>query len=97
MREIINLSLITRTFKEALKEAVLRPLLRKLSLDPKVLANYRPVSRLPYLGKMVERVVVDQLQIFLENSSSLNPFQSGFWQGKVITREAGVQTHPPAG
>lgn len=44
-----------------MKEAVVHPLLKKSTLDPMVLANYLPKSNLPFLGKTVERTVVDFL------------------------------------
>lgn len=44
---IINLTLTSGTFTGSLKEAVEKPLLKKPSLNPMVLANYHPVSNLP--------------------------------------------------
>ena len=76
--DIINLSLTSGTFPGGLKEAVVWPLLKKPSLDLQDPANYHPVSRLPFLGKVVEWVVAvrDQLWAFLEETSVLDPFQS---------------------
>ena len=37
------------------------PLLKKTYLDTNVLANYRPVSNLPFLGKVIEKVVAQQI------------------------------------
>uniref|UniRef100_A0A670IIH6 Reverse transcriptase domain-containing protein n=1 Tax=Podarcis muralis TaxID=64176 RepID=A0A670IIH6_PODMU len=65
-------------FPDPLKEAVIKPLLKKTSLDPAIMANYRPVSNLPFLGKVTERVVAEQLQARLEDVDHLDPFQSGF-------------------
>lgn len=47
-------------------------------MDP---ANYYPVSNTQFLGKIVERVVAEQLQIFMDNFFILGPFQSGFHPG----------------
>uniref|UniRef100_A0A803TLI7 Reverse transcriptase domain-containing protein n=1 Tax=Anolis carolinensis TaxID=28377 RepID=A0A803TLI7_ANOCA len=68
-------------FPDNLKEVRVRPLLKKPSLDPMTLANYCPVSNLPFLGKMIERAVLGQLQQFLEDTAGLDPFQSGFRPG----------------
>ncbi|XP_070800657.1 uncharacterized protein, partial [Pituophis catenifer annectens] len=68
-------------FPTALKEAVVRPLLKKPSLDPAILANYRPVSNLRFMAKVVESVVARQFPQFLEETSYLDPFQSGFRSG----------------
>jgi hypothetical protein len=40
-----------------LKEALLNPLLKKASLDSKTFKNFRPVSNLAYISKIVEKVV----------------------------------------
>uniref|UniRef100_A0A803SW27 Reverse transcriptase domain-containing protein n=1 Tax=Anolis carolinensis TaxID=28377 RepID=A0A803SW27_ANOCA len=77
----INGSLEQGVFPDNLKEARVRPLLKKPSLDPMTLANYRPVTNLPFLGKMIERAVLGQLQQFLDDTAGLDPFQSGFRPG----------------
>ncbi|MBN3286202.1 DPP10 peptidase, partial [Polyodon spathula] len=40
-----------------LKVAVVKPILKKHHLDPKGLNNYRPISNLPFLRKVLGRVV----------------------------------------
>ena len=42
------------------------------------MGNYRPISVLPIMGKVLERVVHDQLYSFLEDHNLLHPAQSGF-------------------
>lgn len=51
----------TKHMSVPLKEVVVRPLLIKTNLDPKDLGNFRPVSNLSFLGKVIEQVVVKQL------------------------------------
>ena len=58
---IVNASLAVGCFPSLLKHAVLTPLIKKPSMDPEDLANYRPVSGLPFLSKLVERAVLLQL------------------------------------
>ncbi|XP_070582622.1 LOW QUALITY PROTEIN: uncharacterized protein [Erythrolamprus reginae] len=70
-----------KSFPPLYKEAVVRPLLKKPSLDPAVLNNYRPVSNLPFMGKVVEKVVALQLQRSLDEADYLGPQQSGFRPG----------------
>lgn len=55
-----------------------RPLLKKPNLDPSVFSNFMPVSHLPFLSKVLEKVVFMRLQSFLESNSILEKFQSGF-------------------
>ena len=60
MTKIINVSLSSSTFDETWEPATVLPLLKKFGLD-KVYGNYRPVSNLQYLSKMVEKLALDQL------------------------------------
>ena len=66
VRGVVNASLQQGRTSACLKEAVIRLLLKKASLDPSVLDNYRPVSNIPSLGKVLKHVVLSQLQGFLE-------------------------------
>ena len=45
---------------------------------PRVRANFRPISKLPFLSKILEKVVHSQLMSFLEEHNILEVFQSGF-------------------
>uniref|UniRef100_A0A803SRC4 Reverse transcriptase domain-containing protein n=1 Tax=Anolis carolinensis TaxID=28377 RepID=A0A803SRC4_ANOCA len=81
LEKIINSSLEQGIFPSSLKQAVIRPFLKKASLDPSTLNNYRPISNLPFLGKVLERVVASQLQGFLDDTDFLDHSQSGFRPG----------------
>uniref|UniRef100_A0AAZ1Y2P9 Reverse transcriptase domain-containing protein n=1 Tax=Oreochromis aureus TaxID=47969 RepID=A0AAZ1Y2P9_OREAU len=76
--KMINLSLIIGYVPQAFKLAVVKPLLKKPSLDPAVLANYRPISNLPFISNILERVVVKQLTDHLQRNGLFEEFQSGF-------------------
>lgn len=78
LTQLVNISLQSGTFPSALKTAVIKPLLKKSSLDPTVLNNYRPISNLPFLGKVLEKVVYQQLTDFLLRNQCFDDFQSGF-------------------
>lgn len=54
---LVNLSLSSGVFPAVLKQALVTPLIKKASLDPEVLANYRPVSNLAFISKLIEKVV----------------------------------------
>ena len=53
--KIVNLSLESSHFPFSLKTAVLSPLLKKASLDHEVHANYRPISNLKVISKIIEK------------------------------------------
>ena len=76
--DMINPSLLTGYVPQSFKVAVIKPLLKKPTLDPEVLANYRPISNLPFLSKILEKVVASQLCDFLQNNKLFETFQSGF-------------------
>ena len=42
--------------------------------------NYRPISNLPFLSKIIEKAVSQQLNYFLTQSNCNDTFQSGFRQ-----------------
>ena len=43
--------------------------------------NYRPISLLPFLGKILEKLIYDSLYSHLVSCELLNPNQSGFRPG----------------
>lgn len=76
--EIVNISLLSGTFPTALKHAIVTPLLKKSNLDLFVTANYRPISNLPFLGKILEKVVYQQLYDHLSDNNLFDLYQSSF-------------------
>ena len=76
--EIVNLSFQQASVPSSLKLAYIHPLLKKPSLDPDVLQNYRPVSNLPFLSKVLERVAFSQLATYLLNNHLLDSRQSAY-------------------
>ena len=75
---LINTILTSGCVPAAFKHAVVQPLLKKPNLDPAILSNFRPISKLPFLSKVLERQVYVQLQSFLSNNNIYEKFQSGF-------------------
>ena len=76
--EIINKSLETSTVPSVFKRAIVRPLLKKPGLDPEVLKNYRPVSNLPYVSKLLEKVVCVRIEEHLKKNKLLDDMQSAY-------------------
>ena len=63
------------------KEQLSPPLIKKVSLPRNDLKNYRPVSGLCFLSKLVERVVAKQLTSHINNNKLDNPHQSAYKPG----------------
>ena len=76
--KIINASLQTGVVPDQLKEAIVKPLLKKPGLDQNELKNYRPVSNLSFLSKILEKVVLLQLQTHLESNDLFESYQSAY-------------------
>ena len=76
-----HLSFESDTVQKAFKKAVVKPLIKKSNLDPEVLSNYRPVSNLPYLSKIQEKEVADQLQTHIDANNLHAKFQSAYRRG----------------
>ncbi len=75
---IINSSLSLGYVPNTFKLAVIKPFIKKTQLDPKDLVNYRPISNLPFLSKILENLASSQLYSFLEKYDICEDFQSGF-------------------
>ena len=73
---IINQSLKTGVFPDALKIAKVKPLYKKG--DNFCLNNYRPISLLPTISKIFERVMFTQLYSYLNANNLLSEQQYGF-------------------
>ena len=56
LTSIINSSLLTGVFSKQCKHAIVRPLLKKHNLDHEELRNYRPVSNLHFISKIIEKL-----------------------------------------
>ena len=54
------------------------PILKKSSLDKEIFKNYRPVSNLNFISKILERVVAVQLQTHLDEAGLMTAFQSAY-------------------
>uniref|UniRef100_A0A9J7XP41 Reverse transcriptase domain-containing protein n=1 Tax=Cyprinus carpio carpio TaxID=630221 RepID=A0A9J7XP41_CYPCA len=81
LTHIINTSLHTGVFPSSFRQARITPLLKKPTLNPSLLENYRPVSLLPLIAKTLERAVFNQVSTFLTQNNLLDSNQSGFRSG----------------
>ena len=78
---MINASVTSSHVPADFKHAIVKPLLKKPTLDKDILNNYRPVSNLPFISKLVERVVAKQLNIHIDEYALHDPFQSAYRRG----------------
>ena len=73
---MINLSINSGIVPDEMKQARVCPIYKKSNrLD---VGNYRPVSLLVVISKILERAVYNQLEYYLNKNNLLNELQSGF-------------------
>ncbi|WP_308339768.1 reverse transcriptase domain-containing protein, partial [Thiolapillus sp.] len=70
--------MLSGTFPTVFKHAIVKPLLKKTSLDPNDLKNFRPVSNLSFFSKLLEKVVMSQLLDHLNTNELWPRFQSAY-------------------
>ena len=76
MADIINDSIVSGVFPSFYKSAIVKPLLKKSTCDPNDTKNYRPVSNLSFMSKILENVVAYQLLSHL-------PFINCLWKSGI--------------
>ena len=79
--DIINMSLAEGIVPSQFKKSMVRPLLKNSSLDQELLQNYRPISNIPFLCKILEKVVAKQLTDYLKEQNLHDEYQSGYKAG----------------
>ena len=75
---IINFSLSEGIFPSSFKQAIVHPLLKKPSLPDDDLSNFRPISNLNFISKILEKVVASRIQSHLLSNSLSSSFQSAY-------------------
>ena len=81
LSKLANLSFSTGTFPSIFKKAQVLPLLKKPNLDPTSPANYRPISNLSTMSKLLERLLLSRLRPHITTSSNFSSFQSAYRPG----------------
>ena len=72
------MSLTGGDFPSPWKHAIVTHLLKKAGLDDSIVSSYRPLSNLPHLSKILERIVHHQMISHLEEFKLLPDFQSAY-------------------
>ena len=79
LKNLVNLSIVKRVFPDDLKIAKVTPIYK--TDNSSNISNYRPISVLPCSSKMVERIMCNRLQKYLNNQNTLQDKQFGFQTG----------------
>jgi len=81
LTNLINSSLYSSIFPSSQQHAIVTPALKKLQLNPTTPSNYRPISNLSFVSKLLERVMAKQLTAYLESNNLLPANQSAYRRG----------------
>ena len=79
LRIIFQKCIDTGKFPDSWKLANVQPIHKKN--DRQIKSNYRPISLLPLCGKILEKIIFDQVYAFLDENRLISTMQSGFRPG----------------
>jgi hypothetical protein len=85
LQTLFNRSLHEGIFPQKLKIAKIKPLYKKKEKD--LMANYRPISLLPAISKILEKLIHKRIYSFLNHQQILSDRQFGF-RPKLSTSDA---------
>ena len=99
LTNFINLSLQAAWMPAQLKEAMVKPKVKKDSLDPEQYSNFRPTSNLKFVSKITEKATVAyQLKDYLTDNNLEEPIQSAYQRlqpEKTLLRQAAFRPVKP--
>lgn len=78
---LANISFSCGHFPTTFKKAQITPLIKKPGLDCHIPANYRPISNLSTISKLLERLVLTRIMSHIKSSSATDTFQSAYRTG----------------
>jgi len=78
---LFSKSLDSGQYPQSFKHAVVLPLLKKENMDPTQLSNYRLVSNLSFLSKLLEKAIAERLRQHLKEMDSIPKHQSAYRRG----------------
>src|SRR6218665_3894604 len=77
---LCNQSIQEANLPTSQKRSILLPKLKRDRLDSTDPSNYRPIANVTFLSKILERIIANQLLVYLDVNGLFPPLQSGFWR-----------------
>ena len=78
MVDMCNAWLRQRTLRARQRHAIIMPRMKKLNADPADVKNYRSISNLTFVSKLIEGLIFWRLMTFLEQENLLPAHQSTY-------------------
>ena len=76
--QMVDLSLISGVFSDIFKTSHVMPPLKKPSLSKDDMKNYRLVSNLKFVSKIIEKIIANGIRSHLERNDLSNQYQSAY-------------------
>ena len=76
--DVFNNSMLKGEIPQSLKNAKVTPIFKASNPTDIYVSNYRPISAIPVIMKVFERIVHNQLSTYLNDTKLLYEYQSGF-------------------
>jgi len=80
LKHIFNLSLSNAIIPDLFKLSIITPIFKKGETN--LINNYRPISMISNIAKILEKIIKDRLVTFLETNNIIHKSQYGFQKGK---------------
>ena len=80
-----------------LKRATITLLLKRSGLDKDEMKNYRPISNLPFIFKLIEKVLARRIKEHLEHNDLNDIYQSAYRRVHSIVLNCSFETSPDVG
>ena len=81
IQHIVNLCLTTGDFLISCKSSIVIPFIKKPGLDREMLKNYRPVSNLSFLSKVIEKVISIRILGHILDNNIVDSYHSAYRAG----------------
>ncbi|XP_072050376.1 uncharacterized protein [Amphiura filiformis] len=78
LTNMINVSFTAGVFPTSLKQAIISPIIKKPTLDANTLQNYRPVSNIKAVAKIMEMAAATRLNEHINRNNLSEKFQSAY-------------------
>jgi len=82
IHNILNNCMRNCVFPDLWKKSLLKVILKSKSRNKQLLGSYRPISLLPTISKVYERIILQRIQSTYEDSGLSSPKQHGFRAGR---------------
>ena len=78
---VINRSMDESVMPLCLKRATITPLLKRSGFNKEDMKNYCPISNLPFISKLIEKLVARRIEELLEHNDINEIYQSAYCRG----------------